>query len=352
MLATGAQERPALFPGWTLPGVLTVGAAQILLKTSAQVPRQPVWIVGCGPLPLLYATQLLQAGGAIAGWLDTAQGGYSATVLWRGLRAMMAPAPLWKGLGWKAALQRAGVRIIRGVVQVEATGQDSVEQLAWRTKAGSTGSASAEVVLVHEGVVPSIHAPLSLGCEMRWDAEQECHVPMLNSWGETSCDGVFVAGDGGGAERAELRGELAVLAIAVRLERLQADAPRNQARHLRRRLRRALTVRPLLDALYRPRHAVFAPSDETIACRCEEVTAKQIRAITGSGPLGPNQLKAFSRAGMGPCQGRLCGATLTRLSAAAQARTPADVGVLNVRPPLKPVTLGELASVPQVFPNH
>jgi NADPH-dependent 2,4-dienoyl-CoA reductase/sulfur reductase-like enzyme len=177
--------------------------------------------------------------------------------------------------------------------------------------------------------------------------------PFWIPWGHTSLPGVFLAGDGagiGGAEAAELRGELAALGIAVQLDRLHSDAARAAAQSLRRRLRRALAVRPLLDALFRPRPTVFAPADDTIVCRCEELTAGQIRTIAGTVPLGPNQLKAFSRAGMGSCQGRQCGATLTRLLATAQGRSPAEVGLLSVRPPLKPVTLGELATLAPEFP--
>ena len=85
VLALGAQERPAPFPGWTLPGVLTVGAAQILLKTSRQVPAEPVWVAGSGPLPLLYMAQLLRAGGKVAGWLDTSPpGGWRRALPWLG----------------------------------------------------------------------------------------------------------------------------------------------------------------------------------------------------------------------------------------------------------------------------
>jgi len=353
LLATGAQERPAPFPGWTLPGVLTVGAAQILLKTSGQLPAQPVWIVGCGPLPLLYATQLLQAGGSIAGWLDTAPTDRLAAAVWHGRSAVAAPSALWKGLSWTMALRRAGIRIIRGVTDVEATGEGRVKHLTWRTANGSSGSAPADVILIHEGVIPSTHAPLSLGCQVRWDSAQECHVPVLDPWGETSCPGVFIAGDGagiGGAEAAVLRGELAALGIAVRLDRLGADAAHAAAQPLRRSLRRALSVRPLLDALYRPRRSVFVPANETIVCRCEELTAGQLRTIAGTAPIGPNQLKAFSRAGMGPCQGRQCGTTLTHLLATAQGRPPAEIGLLSVRPPLKPVTIGELATLAQELP--
>ena len=100
LLATGAQERPVPFPGWTLPGVLTVGAAQILLKNAGQIPSEPVWIVGCGPLPLLYAVQLLKAGGRIAGYLDTTPPGQWLTSARHLPRALLASRELVKGLGW------------------------------------------------------------------------------------------------------------------------------------------------------------------------------------------------------------------------------------------------------------
>ncbi|AIT25573.1 NAD(P)/FAD-dependent oxidoreductase [Bordetella holmesii] len=99
VLAIGAQERPAPFPGWTLPGVLTVGAAQILLKTSRQVPAAPVWVAGSGPLPLLYMAQLLRAGGKIAGWLDTtAPGAWRRALPWAGA-ALASWGDVRKGLG-------------------------------------------------------------------------------------------------------------------------------------------------------------------------------------------------------------------------------------------------------------
>jgi len=100
ILATGAQERPVPFPGWTLPGVLTVGAAQILLKSAGQVPSKPVWIAGTGPLPLLYAVQLLRAGGQIAGYLDTAPPGQWKNALRHLPRALLAWPDLLKGLAW------------------------------------------------------------------------------------------------------------------------------------------------------------------------------------------------------------------------------------------------------------
>lgn len=348
ILATGAQERPVPFPGWTLPGVLTVGAAQILLKTADSVPDRPVWIAGCGPLPLLYMTQLLAAGGRIAGFLDTTPRGRLGAALRHLPQAMGRAGDLFKGLSWSLALRRAGFPIVRHVAELRAEGAGRLEQLVYRTQDGRETRVPAEVLLVHEGVVPSIHAPLALGCDVKWDARQHCQVPVLDGWGETSQANVFVAGDGagiGGAEAAELRGRLAALRIAARLGRLGEDVAEAAAGTERAALSRALALRPFLDALYAPRPEVFAPADETLVCRCEEVTAGELRARAAQGRPGPNQLKAFTRAGMGPCQGRQCGYTMAHIVAAVQQRPVADVGFYRIRPPLKPVTLGELASL-------
>jgi len=348
ILATGAQERPAPFPGWTLPGVLTVGAAQILLKNAGQIPTGAVWIAGSGPLPLLYAIQFLSAGGALAGYLDTTPAGRWRKALPHLPAALRAPAELLKGLGWMARLQAGGARFVRGVTDLRARGQDQLETLSYRTGKGPETVAGADTLLVHEGVVPHIHAALSLDCEMAWNAAQDCFAPVLDPWGESSLDGLFIAGDGagiGGAKAAKLGGQLAALRIAHKLNFATAAETEAVALPARRRLDRELAMRPFLDAMFRPRAEIFAPPDDTIVCRCEELTAGAIRAGARVGRPGPNQLKAATRAGMGPCQGRQCGYTVARLVGAAQGRTPSEVGFFHVRPPLKPVTLGELASL-------
>ncbi|MFN3352856.1 MAG: FAD-dependent oxidoreductase [Brevundimonas sp.] len=345
VLATGAQERPAPFPGWTLPGVLTVGAAQILLKSSGQIPSGPVWIAGNGPLPLLYATQLLNAGGELAGFLDTSPRGrwrFAARHLPAALRAY---GDLAKGLSWTVGLRRSAGRYVTGVDEIEAVGSGRLEQVRYRSGRKDWRSGDASTLLVHEGVVPNIHVALSLGCEVRWNEAQSCFAPVLDPDGETTVPGVFIAGDGmgiGGAKAALLRGEITGHAL---VERLRGRSAGKIVSGLRKRLGAELAMRPLLDALYTPRAQVLEPADATIVCRCEEVTAGDVRALGRVGQPGPNQLKAASRAGMGPCQGRQCGYTITRLLAETQGRSPADVGFFNIRSPLKPVTLGELASL-------
>jgi len=150
-----------------------------------------------------------------------------------------------------------------------------------------------------------------------------------------------------GAAAAHLRGELAGLRIAERLGRTDAATIAQAAQPLRQKLGRELALRPFLDALFKPRPEIFVPADGTIVCRCEEITAADVRAMVAIGEPGPNQVKAFTRAGMGPCQGRQCGYTVTRILADAEKRAPADVGFYRVRPPLKPITLGELAALEQ-----
>jgi hypothetical protein len=233
-------------------------------------------------------------------------------------------------------------------VEIEALGAERVESVRYRIPGGGVATVQADTLLVHEGIVPSLHAAMSLDCKVAWSSAQDCYAPIVDSWGESSQTDLFIAGDGAGiagAKAALLRGELAALRVAVKLGRIGAKTAAVAARPIRRGLARELAVRPFLDAMFRPRAQVFAPADDTIVCRCEEVTAGDLRAAAAIGQPGPNQIKAATRAGMGPCQGRQCGYTVTRILAAEQNRSPSEVGFFHVRPPLKPVTLGELASL-------
>ncbi|MFT4063493.1 FAD-dependent oxidoreductase [Paraburkholderia sp.] len=348
LLATGAQERPAPFPGWTLPGVLTVGAAQILLKTAREIPQTPPWIAGSGPLVLLYMVQLLRAGGRIAGWLDTSPAGGWPRALPHMAGALRGWKDVLKGLNWTRELRRAGFPIVRGVTHLRGEGDEHLQHLVYRTADGESRRIPVDLLLVHEGVVPSIHMTQALGCEHVWRTDQRCLAPKLDEWGQTSQPGIFSAGDGagiGGARAACTRGELAALGIAVRAGKLTEEAAQRVAQPLRRQLAAQLSMRPMLDALYPPRAELFEPADDTVVCRCEELTAGQIRAAARIGEPGPNQIKAFTRAGMGPCQGRQCGYTVAHILAAAHGKPVEEIGFYRIRPPLKPLTLGELASL-------
>jgi thioredoxin reductase len=348
LLATGAQERPNPFPGWNLPGVMTVGAGQILMKNGGSIPSKPVWIAGTGPLPLLYMKQLLDLGGAVAGYIDTAPASNLRTSLPLLPRALSAPKNLVKGAAWLAKLRRAGLPFYRASNGLEAVGSDMLEAVRFKTAHKQTLEFPTDLLLTHEGVVPSVHFSMALGCEHEWDPAQLCFFPRLNSWGESSRAGIFVAGDGSGIAGADAAVQLGIISgigIATKLGVISEQTALASAASSRRKLRRLLSMRPFLDALYRPRPEVFFPSDDTLVCRCECKTAGEIRAVAKKCGADPAIVKTATRAGMGPCQGRQCGYTIAALIAEAQHAPQGSVGFLNIRPPLKPVTLGEMANL-------
>ena len=126
---------------------------------------------------------------------------------------------------------------------------------------------------------------------------------------------------------------------------LAAEERDRRAAAFHAEVRHHMRIRPMLDAMYRPAPWITCPPDETIVCRCEEVTAGEVRRLTKLGCLGPNQTKAFSRCGMGPCQGRMCGPTVAAILAAENGLAPEEVGQYRIRPPLKPVPIGAIATL-------
>jgi NADPH-dependent 2,4-dienoyl-CoA reductase/sulfur reductase-like enzyme len=345
IIATGALERPFPIPGWTLPGVMTIGGAQTVLKASGLVPTGRVVLAGCGPLLWLYADQLLAAGGRIHAVLDTTDATCRPAALRHSLGFLGSPY-VAKGLGLVARVRRR-VRIIAGVTALKAEGRDSLNEVAVWQGSPHPERIPADLLLLHHGVVPNVNLAMAAGVAHRWDERQVCFAPELDEWGGTSAAGIAVAGDGAGiagAEAAVERGRLAGIAAARALGVPAGELPAPGA--VRRRLRRYERARAFLDALYRPARSFRIPVGETVVCRCEDVTAKQVGEAVAVGCLGPSQLKSFLRCGMGPCQGRLCGLTVTELIADARGVSPAEVGYFRLRPPVKPITLAELASLP------
>ena len=348
IIATGAQERPMPFKGWTLPGVMTCGAAQILLKTSALTPAQPIVIAGNGPLLLLVAVQLMQAGITIEAILDTSEASHIKSAIPHFASALKNPSLLAKGLKLLKKVKFSGIKTYRRVTEMEAT-EDSSGLLNGVNilSNGKRHQLSCKTLLIHQGVIPNIQLSRALNLEHEWDTLQHCWRPVVDSWGMSSNEDIYIAGDGAGiagAIAARLRGKLCALKIA---ELLQADHATHakEIQATQTELHKQLAIRPFLDALYQPSRHFLSPSDDTLVCRCEEISAGEIRKIAKAGCEGPNQAKAFCRAGMGPCQGRMCGLTISHLMAETLNKTEAEVGYYNLRMPIKPLTLNELANL-------
>jgi NADPH-dependent 2,4-dienoyl-CoA reductase/sulfur reductase-like enzyme len=331
LLATGTTERPMPIPGWTLPGVMTIGAAQIALKTASLLPDSRTWLAGQGPLLLLYANQVLDAGGRIAGVIDLSDGFAPVRAL-RHLTLSALPE-IRRGLAWRRRLSQAGIPWI-AATDLRAEGETTLAAVSFRTRAGWQ-TEPAGLLLLHDGVIPSVQISRSLGCAHTWSNTQRCWHPITDDHGRTSIPNILVAGDGagiGGARAALLSGRIAALGLI-----------NHDATALRAERARHLAARPLLDALFAPRPMRL--DDTTLVCRCEEVTAATIRQAARTGCEGMNQLKAYTRCGMGPCQGRICAPIAIEVLAEARNVPVSTIEPLRTRFPTKPVTVGDLLTI-------
>ncbi|RWJ39821.1 MAG: FAD-binding protein [Mesorhizobium sp.] len=345
MLATGALERPFPVPGWTLPGVMTAGAAQIAMKSGAAIPAGRIVLAGCGPLLYLVAGQLAQAGADVRAVLDTTpRGNY-----WRAIRhaalGFTSLKQLFDGIAMIRAISAHGIRRIRQVDDIRIRGESCAEAVEYSTLRES-GIVEADCILLHQGVVPNIQLHRHQGCEIQWDDSQLCFHPTIDGNWQTSVPGVFAVGDNAGimgAKAAEYSARLAAFHIAESKQRVVDPKTKN---FIQRKFRQLTGIRKFLDTLYRPPVQFRIPTlENTVICRCEEITAGEITDLAFAGCVGPNQAKFFTRCGMGPCQGRNCGLTVTELFSHATGKSPDEVGYYTIRSPIRPLPLAALARV-------
>lgn len=347
LIATGAMERPVPVPGATLPGVMYAGAAQLLLKSAAVVPAGRVALVGSGPLLLLLAKQLLSFDIRQVSLVETTPCANFWAVL-RSLQAgLNAPDMILKGFGLQRAIEKAGISWYRHATNVSVAGLDRAERVEFTDGSGRQQKVEADLVLLHDGVIPNDQLSRQLGCRERWNASQHCFSTFVDAWGETSRPGIFAAGDCTGiwgARAAELAGELAALEIARQLGRITHDQRDKKAGKSRWRLRRQKAFRPFLEMRFPPTIArADMAADDTVICRCEDVRAGDIRLSIAQGATGPDQLKSFTRCFMGPCQGRTCGMAAAEIMAMELSKSIGEIGRHSIRAPVKPLPLGRIA---------
>ncbi|WP_088284234.1 NAD(P)/FAD-dependent oxidoreductase [Ideonella sp. A 288] len=339
ILATGATDRVLPFPGWTLPGVFTLGAAQVALKAQASLVGPRVVFAGTGPLLYLVAWQYAHAGGTVQAVLDVAPPGSRV----RALPDLLArPEVAAKGAYFLAQLRLAGVPVHQGAQLVRAEGNGCVQHMHWRIGPRRHVTACDAIAFGH-GLRSETQLADLAGCAFEFSAIDQAWLPRQDAQGRSSVPGVYLAGDGAailGADAAELSGARAARALLQDLGRPAPARDDAAAMAMHRRFRQGLEALCPLPADW----AAQAP-DDLIVCRCEEVTAGTLRACvhdTGTDEL--NRLKALTRIGMGRCQGRMCAPAAARLLAHAAGRPLAEVGRLRSQPPVKPVPVAVLGA--------
>ena len=350
VIATGAFDRPIPFPGWTLPGVVTAGGAQNLMKSFGVVPGHRVLVAGTGPLLLVVVHYLMRNGAQVVALCEAA----SMKGTWRdGLRLLRHWEFLSQGLRYMSEIRRAGIPILNGRIVRRAIGADAVESVEimrcddeCRPIAGRTERFDVDALIVGYGFLSSIEVPRLYGCEIAYDKQLAAWVPMRDSQFQTTVPGVFCVGDGAGVAGSAValaEGESAGITVAFRLGKLTEENYSRLHAPVSRRLRRLAHFRTIMDAMYPIKAGLFELADRTtVICRCEEVTQEAIESAMEDGAHTPAEIKALTRLGMGRCQGRMCGSSLENFITKRSSRPTERANLLSVRPPLKPIPLGEL----------
>lgn len=346
LIATGAMERPVPLPGWTLPGVLGAGAADVLLKSASMLPEGPVVLCGNGPLILQTVVHLKHFGIPIAGVALT---GSPASLFKAALRmpgALLRPQYLLHGMGM-------GLRTFFGApchpaakdVSIRRDGETLTVDF---TSFGKRKSLQGTAVLLHEGVVPETRITRLARCRHAWNPRQRYWHAETDVWGKTNVCGIRVAGDSAGvrgADAAIASGEAVALDICRELGALTLETRDRLAKATLFRLYRCDAMQPFMETFFAPSPSALLPADDAVVCRCEELTAGELRRTIEAGCYSPDGLKSQARPGMGTCQGRMCSAAVAEMIAHAHGLPIETLPPYHAQPPLFPLPLEELASM-------
>jgi len=338
ILATGATDRLAPVRGWTLPGCYSLGGAQVALKAQAcSIGARPVFL-GTGPLLYLVAYQYLKAGIDVAAVLDTAP----LAAQFRATNDLIVrPGFLLRGLRFRVALMAAGVGVENGVTPIAIDGEAEVSAVRYRIGNGSERHVECDAVAMGFHLRSETQLADLAGCPFVFDVGTRQWRPESDRDGRSPRKGIYLAGDGArvlGADAAEVAGRLAALAAlqdaGKAVDACDVAALRKRMDMLDRFRRGLATAFPWPDEIAR------GVADDVIVCRCEAITAGQLRDVADAkGAPELNRAKALSRVGMGRCQGRYCGSAAAEILAEARGLSLEAVGRLRGQAPIKPLSM-------------
>ncbi|CAB3734950.1 FAD/NAD(P)-dependent oxidoreductase [Paraburkholderia rhynchosiae] len=349
IICSGATDRLMPVKGWHQAGTYSLGGAQVALKSQGCGIGSRIVMMGSGPLLYLVSAQYVKAGAQIAAVLDT------STFMQRmaALPHLLAiPAALKKGVALTRVLSKARVPVYRGVQPVEIKGspQTGVSGVQVALPGGKRIEFACDAVALGYHLRPETQLADLAGCHFTFDDDAQQWLPQIDNDGRSSIKGVYLAGDGArvrGADAAERSGRLAALAV-MHDHGMQAAGTKDME-GLRAELARFSRFAAGLREAF-PWPAKFAASlpDETIVCRCEAITAGELRRVVReTGAQEANRAKAFSRVGMGRCQGRYCGHAGAEVIAAAACVPLSSVGRLRGQAPVKPLPVALTEEVAQ-----
>ena len=338
IIATGATDRILPFKGWTLPGVFSMGGAQVALKFQACAIGQKVVFAGSGPLLYLVAYQYAKAGANVMAVLDSSH--FSQQI--KAVPSLLNQATVFaKGVYYLAWLKAHGIAIHYGAAPIEVMGTQNVEKLIWRNAQGDH-QIDCDAVATGYGLRSESQLADILGCKFVFANTENSWIPQKDLTGRSTVQHVYLAGDGAGiqgADAAEWAGELAGLALIEDRQCQQQTNHSVRSEALSKNLKKRIAFGQGLNIAFQdPPNWARQTTDDTVICRCEEITAGDIRqSAQSTGAQDVNRLKAMCRVGMGRCQGRMCGPAAASLLADCTHQSIEKVGRLRGQAPIKPI---------------
>ena len=353
LISPGAYDRPVAFPGWTLPGVITAGAAQSLVKTQRVNPGSRIFFAGSGPLALAFPAQLSGYGANIVGIIEAAPrpGIFKAI---RILLAVIGNLDLMRDAAkYQIHLISNRIPMAYGRIIVSANGKDRVESVThakvdknWRVIPGTEKTVEVDALCIGYGFFPSVELFRLLDCELEYEESRGGAVVKLDNWGATSVANVFGAGDGtgiSGSYVAIARGRLAALKIAAELGKISDKSLSALAAGYQKTFAQRTKFQSAINNAYEIKDGIYELADNgTVICRCESVKLESILPSLES-TIDPSVVKAYTRCGMGLCQGRNCQRQISALISQKHGIPISQITQATPRFPTKPIKLGQIA---------
>ena len=356
LIAAGCYDMPVAMPGWTLPGVMSAGGVQTLIKAQQVRAGERFVLFGTHPLQLLVAQQLVAAGAQVAAVLFA----QSRTAMIRAALPHMSgafatPGPLLAAFGAMVALRRAGVPVIYGAAAQRLGADETGQALGWieYEREGQIYRIACDSAAQCFGFLPQSDLPRQVGAQVCWAEPAGGWATACDSWQRSTVPGLYVAGETtgvAGAELAMVEGSIAGLAMAVDSVRIAPASALTDHRRLLARVGRLRGFAALLRAVADPNGYLPRPDDDTLLCRCEDVSFAAVQAATGEiaalATPTASAVKQRCRIGMGLCQGRSCEHSLIRHLAGANGCSPNALATWRTRFPVRPLPIDEVIGAP------
>ena len=301
----------------------------------------------------MLAHQIVKAGGRIEAILEASTLGGNG---YKGVLGIWGNwGFLWEGLRYLRSIRKAGVPLLRSHIILEARGDGKVEEAViakvdrnWRPRPGSQRTVKVDAVCLGYGLVSSIELTSLAECVHSYDLGLGGYVPVRNENMETTVSGIYAVGDGAGVAGSKVaieEGIVAGVSISHAMGYLSEADQTRLVQPARRRLQKINRIRKVLDRISEPRPGFYERvKDDTVICRCEEITYGELKQAVAQGAGRLEDVKRMTRMGMGSCEGRMCGPTLIEHMRQIMKAPPEELGYLRPRPSIKPVALGVLAA--------